>query len=309
MNISVIIPVYNAAKLLEKSVNSALQCKEVKEILLIEDGSKDNSLDVCTMLIKKDNRIKLFQHPDNGNHGAGASRNLGIEKATQEYIAFLDADDFYLGNRFEHEVSIFNENPQVDGVFNAIGTFFYSEIAKENFNQKFNLKNNLSTVNYHAEGIDVFQNLINIETKFGTFFSLIALTLKREKLLKSKLKFNENLRLHQDTDFIIKLSYFLYLKSGKIDKAVSIRGVHENNRITSIERYSEKYFNNQMMLKKSLYDWSKKEQIKSEITAQFRREYLAFYLQSQPIWKKLIAIITDYKLLKTRFRFLYFYKN
>jgi glycosyltransferase involved in cell wall biosynthesis len=70
MNISVIIPVYNASEFLEKAVDSALQFEEVKEIVLVEDKSTDNSLEICQKLVLKDSRIKLYQHPDKGNHGA-----------------------------------------------------------------------------------------------------------------------------------------------------------------------------------------------------------------------------------------------
>jgi glycosyltransferase involved in cell wall biosynthesis len=62
----------------------------------VEDKSPDNALEVCLKLAEKYQRVKLYQHPDQQNHGAGASRNLGIEKATGEFIAFLDADDYYL---------------------------------------------------------------------------------------------------------------------------------------------------------------------------------------------------------------------
>ena len=88
MDISVIIPVYNAATFLRKAVESAVNLDEVKEILLVEDASTDNSLELCRTLQTEHPKVKLFQHPDQGNHGAGATRNLGLEKATQEFIAF-----------------------------------------------------------------------------------------------------------------------------------------------------------------------------------------------------------------------------
>ena len=103
LNISVIIPVYNASAFLKKAVESAIQFEEVKEIILVEDGSTDHSLEVCEILENEFGAVKLFQHPDKGNHGAGATRNLGLEKATGDFIAFLDADDYYLPNRFEME--------------------------------------------------------------------------------------------------------------------------------------------------------------------------------------------------------------
>lgn len=64
MKISVIIPVYNAEKYIEKAVESALQFDEVFEVLLIEDQSPDNALAVCKRLADQYERIKLFQHPD-----------------------------------------------------------------------------------------------------------------------------------------------------------------------------------------------------------------------------------------------------
>ncbi|MGZ5284046.1 MAG: glycosyltransferase family 2 protein, partial [Kaistella sp.] len=77
MKISVIIPVYNAAAFLRKAVESALKHTAVAEVLLIEDASPDHSLEICKELVSENQKVKLFQHHDLGNHGAGASRNLG----------------------------------------------------------------------------------------------------------------------------------------------------------------------------------------------------------------------------------------
>ncbi|PIY03241.1 MAG: glycosyltransferase family 2 protein, partial [Bacteroidetes bacterium CG_4_10_14_3_um_filter_31_20] len=72
---------------------------ETSEVILIEDGSPDNGLDVCTSLAKKYSKVRLYRHENGENKGASASRNLGIRKANYPYVAFLDADDFYLPNR------------------------------------------------------------------------------------------------------------------------------------------------------------------------------------------------------------------
>ena len=125
MKISVIIPVYNAEKFVTNAVESALQFDEVFEVILVEDQSPDKALDVCKTLAKKHDRVKLFQHPDKGNHGAGESRNVGMRNATGDFIAFLDADDFFLPNRFDAERELF-KNPDVDGVYGAIGVHYWS---------------------------------------------------------------------------------------------------------------------------------------------------------------------------------------
>ena len=115
MNISVIIPVYNAEKYIEKAVESVLQFQEVREVLLIDDGSLDRSLEICTSLKQKHPEIKVLTHPQRQNRGVSATRNLGIDKATQEFITFLDADDYWLPNRFDAEREIFKD-PKIDGV-------------------------------------------------------------------------------------------------------------------------------------------------------------------------------------------------
>ena len=307
MKISVIIPVYNAEAFLIKAVQSALQFEEVQEVLLIEDASSDKSLAICRQLAGEFDRVNLFQHPDRGNHGAGASRNLGLENASQDYIAFLDADDYYLPNRFEAEKELFKDK-QIDGVFGAIGTEFLSEKGKIKFQEKFK-NTQLTTVNHPAEGKDVFYGLLGLNRDFGTFFSLIALTVRTESIRKNCLRFNEDLRVHQDSDFIIKLSYFCHLKSGNITKPVSIRGVHDDNRITQIRLYSEKYNQRQLLLWNSLYKWSHEKEIHKEYKEHLYLNRKSFELASEKgflkCFKIIEAIIQNPKILKTRYRFTY----
>ena len=173
------------------------------------------------------------------------------DKATQEFIAFLDADDYYLPNRFDSEKELFKDT-KVDGVFGAIATEFLTEKGKKEFEEKF--KNvELTTVKKRAEGKEVFHGLIGVDKDFGHFFHLNGLTVKKKSILKNQLKFNEKLRVHQDSDFIIKLSFHCHLKSGIIDKAIAIRGVHDDNRITKIKPYSTKFYQNQILLQNSIY--------------------------------------------------------
>lgn len=306
LSISVIIPVYNAAQFLEKSVHSALQFEEVKEILLVEDASTDHSLSVCERLITEDSRIKLYQHPDKGNHGAGATRNLGLKKAQSEYISFLDADDYYLPNRFDAEKKIFSKS-NIEGIFGAIGVEYLSEKGKEEFQDKFK-NTTLTTVNYHAEGEDVFKGLLSLTPKtFGTFFHLNTLTVKKSALEKYGLKFNEKLRVHQDSDFIIKLAYLCHLKSGIIDKAIAIRGVHDDNRITKIKPYSKKFYQNNLLLQQSLYEWSTAVKLKPEYSKRIHLNYLSFRIANEKGFRKYLSFFINCikypELVKTRYRF------
>jgi len=116
----VIIPVYNAAAYLTQAVESALAQPETAEVLLIEDGSPDNALDVCEELAGKYDKVRLLRHPNGENRGAGASRNLGMRNAKFDFIAFLDADDYYLPGRFAAASKIFRLDPACEGVYEAV---------------------------------------------------------------------------------------------------------------------------------------------------------------------------------------------
>lgn len=90
--ISVIVPVYNAEQYLPRCIDSILaQTFTGFELLLIDDGSTDNSGDICDEYAKKDNRIRVF-HKKNG--GVSSARNIGLDNAVGEWVAFVDSDDF-----------------------------------------------------------------------------------------------------------------------------------------------------------------------------------------------------------------------
>ncbi len=97
--LSLIMPVYNAAKFLKRSVDSVLnQTFDDLELILVNDGSTDDSLSICREYEKKDKRVTVI---DQKNAGAGPARNRGIEAATGEYLAFPDSDDWLDLNCYE----------------------------------------------------------------------------------------------------------------------------------------------------------------------------------------------------------------
>src|ERR1035437_7890425 len=100
MQVSVVIPVYNAAKFVRQAVESALLQPELAEIILVEDASTDDSLKECQKIAADHPIVHLYRHGGGKSCGAGATRNLAIRKSSCEYIAFLDADDYYLPSRF-----------------------------------------------------------------------------------------------------------------------------------------------------------------------------------------------------------------
>lgn len=311
MNISVIIPVYNAAEYVEKSVRSVLQFDTVKEILLIDDGSQDNSAEICKTIAATDSRIKFMQHPDKKNHGVSATRNLGIDLASQEFISFLDADDYYLPNRFDAEKE-YLKNPGIDGVFGALATEFISDEGRRQYMEKF-ATDGLTTVRKEGEGKEIFLGLTGITKDFGTFFSMIALTVRKSALDRYSLRLSEKMKIGEDKEFIIKLSYHTHLKSGLINVPVAIRTGHENNTITKIKNNSGAFFHHNYLLYSSLYQWAKKHRdIPEEARELFKYKSLSSKVASDKGLLKYFNFIRyslfNPKLLKTRYRY-YALKN
>lgn len=97
--ISIIVPVYNVEEYIEKCVNSIInQTYKNIEIILVDDGSKDNSGKICDELKQKDSRIKVI-HKENG--GLSDARNAGLKIANGDYIGFVDSDDYIKEDMFE----------------------------------------------------------------------------------------------------------------------------------------------------------------------------------------------------------------
>ena len=109
--ISVIIPVYNTAKYLSEALDSICnQTLSELEIIIINDSSTDNSLDIIKEYAQKDNRITYFSYP---NQGQGVARNIGLSHAIGKYIYFMDSDDILSENALEECYSLC-ENNQLD---------------------------------------------------------------------------------------------------------------------------------------------------------------------------------------------------
>lgn len=105
--ISIIVPVYNVEDYLEKCVYSIINQKYKNlEIILVNDGSIDNSGLICEELSKLDNRIKVY-HKKNG--GLSDARNYGVDKAKGEYIGFVDSDDYIHENMYSHLYEVANK--------------------------------------------------------------------------------------------------------------------------------------------------------------------------------------------------------
>lgn len=247
--ISVIIPAYNAELYIRKAIESVLIQTEITEIIIVDDGSTDKSLSICESMACENDNIKILQHHDEKNHGRSASRNLGIKNATGQYIAFLDADDFYLPGRFTKDLELLKDQ-SVDGVYNAISAHFYRDFTLTEKN-----KLELTTIRDVVSPERLFECMGPIG-HYG-YFSGIGLTVKKSIFEKVGL-FNENLQVGEDTELWLKMSLKANLVGGMLDTPVSQRGVHNLNVSFKSESL---YKSNLLKMYTSLYSWSKSNDI------------------------------------------------
>lgn len=179
---SIIIPIYNAEEYLHRCINSILiQNNKDYELLLIDDGSTDNSGKICNEYASKDNRIKVFHKP---NGGVSSARNHGIEHAKGEWITFIDADDYidenYLPTNYNqnNELLIQNWKNYPSGL---VEEFYHHNIYKEKSLAIF-LEHNLHSFLFRVP--------------WGKFY-------KKDIIQNKKIRFDEKLFLGEDTIFVI----------------------------------------------------------------------------------------------------------
>jgi teichuronic acid biosynthesis glycosyltransferase TuaG len=107
--VSVIMPVYNAETWLRRAIDSVLAQSHIRlELIAVDDGSRDHSLDVLNGYAATDARVHVLRQPSNG--GVAAARNAGIAAAHGDYIAFLDADDWWHPAKLERQLTSMREN-------------------------------------------------------------------------------------------------------------------------------------------------------------------------------------------------------
>lgn len=111
--VSIIIPTYNCATHLPDAINSVLD-QDIGgcEILVVDDGSTDNTKGVLSEF-ENHPEVIVLRHPDGKNHGTCASRKLAIKNASGRFLAFLDADDYFLPGKLKRHIAILESHPEV----------------------------------------------------------------------------------------------------------------------------------------------------------------------------------------------------
>lgn len=129
--ITVVVPIYNDEKFLSKCIKSiANQYYKHLEIILLDDGSKDNSGNICDAFAKKDNRVKVIHK---NNTGVSNTRNVGIKNAKGKYICFVDADDIVSKDYVSYLYSLLKKDKNADIALTTqmFGNFDHKQVKKE----------------------------------------------------------------------------------------------------------------------------------------------------------------------------------
>ena len=184
--VSVIVPIYNVEKYLEKCIESIVnQTYKNLEIILVDDGSPDNCPAICDEWAQKDSRIKVI-HKKNG--GLSSARNAGLEVSNGEYISFVDSDDWLDENTFEELLE--NNDEQAD---------FISFGLLEEFDTETHQKLRADTVLYNQN--EIFSNILNDNGIAGYACN---------KLFKRSIigddRFDETLMSCEDIDFCVRIA-------------------------------------------------------------------------------------------------------
>jgi len=300
VKVSVIIAVYNAEKFVTKAVESALSQPETAEVILIEDGSPDKSLEVCEGLASKNDKVFLYRHPGGLNKGAPASFNIGMKKAFCEYLAILGADDYFLPGRFVKAKQIFMNDPDCDGVYEAIGSQFENKWIEDQFIIELGKLPELITINEVIKPEDLFKILI--APGYG-YFSLDGLVIKKAILAKSGF-FNEELFLHQDSEFIYRLGAIARLRPGTLDEPVAMRLIHNDNRIFA-KRSIHQIYEDKMKMWMSTYRWLQEKGLKEKGNLVYD-EIIKYYVNMKPFqWYWLNKLPREFRQIINSFLLLF----
>jgi glycosyltransferase involved in cell wall biosynthesis len=205
--VSVILPTYNRAATIQSAVASVLAQDYLDiELLIVDDGSKDNTLDVLAQI--PDQRIRILRHET--NRGAAAARNTAIRAASGKYIALVDSDDQWLPGKLTRQVAVMDAHPEVGASFTA----YILEVSKwDSKPEPARIYVPVSTTNWHkhlAMGCDLFPTTM----------------LARRECFEKVGVFDETMIRHEDWDWMLRVTrFFPFMVLPEV-----LAHVHQDNR-------------------------------------------------------------------------------
>lgn len=223
IKVSIIVPIYNSEKYLKKCLTSLINqtLKEI-EIILIDDGSTDKSLDIISKFAYKyDNIIYISKK----NAGIGASRNYGVKKAKGKYVAFIDSDD-YISKNFAEEMYNYCEENDLDM---AVCDYY---MIYENKNKK---------QIYKIDNFKITNIKDNKDILYKINYSPWNKLYKKDMITKNNIIFPTDLK-YEDTPFVMN-ALMKSNRIGKLNKALNYYVIHNNSQTTIMDKRVFDIFN------------------------------------------------------------------
>jgi glycosyltransferase involved in cell wall biosynthesis len=281
MSFSIILPTYNRAKKISLAIQSVLdQSISDWELIVVDDGSTDETKSVVSTYI--DRRIQYFHQP---NSERAAARNLGIEKATNKWICFLDSDDYYLPNHletFQNHIDIYAEEKPF------LATLSYTET------------NEIRTKNskIHIQ----FNEAIAKEILRSTSITPINVCILKEFLEHNKFEEEYKKAYWEDTHLWIRLS--IKFSFNQIEEYTSVLVQHENRSVDS--RVSISRVNDHVGMIKGLYfNYPDVQNVfsKEEFISYCDRKFRTFLYVTRQNKQVFTALIIWMKSIRNKFSF------
>lgn len=217
--ISIIVPVYNTAEYLERCIGSIIKQDFTEwELLLIDDGSTDNSLFICKKIEAKDCRIKVFSQ---NNSGVSAARNKGLNEALGQYICFIDSDDYiepnYLSSLYKYRE------------YDLVICGYYVDLYSDNLT----LKKQEKHIPTHLD-LKLIKNKINLKDLFLSGM----MNSNWNKLYKARIINNNHLKFKPypiNEDNIFTLEYIMHISSIYTTQDLLYHWIRIDNRLTGVD--------------------------------------------------------------------------
>lgn len=160
--ISIIMASYNYQEYIKEAINSVIdQTYKNWELLIIDDGSTDNSIETIQEYTKKHQNINLFQHPNKENKGLNETLKLGLKMSNGEYIAFLESDDYWSNDTLKKRIESIQKYPDAKLIFNSI--------------EVFGSENNKSLMNPHIKRCEKLYEEINCASDISKYIPAVNL--------------------------------------------------------------------------------------------------------------------------------------
>lgn len=270
--VSIITASYNYEKYIKETIESVInQTFQNWEMIIVDDGSIDNSVEIIKSYCEKDNRIKLYLHKDGENKGLAETLKLGIEKAQSEWIVFLESDDTITPDYLLEKFNIVNKYKNVDFVFNDVNMFGEQKII--NKYRRGYLRKVLPVVTkltYPTKMLNAFQESEN-DNLIPTFSAVML----RKKLLEG-IDFNSPIKPYLDWFIWLQIVNRNNCEFYYIDKQLTNWRMHKHSYISTKLKEKEIFI---FGIKKSifLFKYSRLFKTVRQLLKLFRRRIIRLH--------------------------------